>query len=354
MDEYVNDNAANDIADRAIELITEEFQTSIRPSFSEILKQAKELEEYAEYLHKKFVSLNTMNNIPLTKQQLKKFTAKAVMDTQELIKLTDKALKFQNSLNKFLGQSVVMTFVYRDPETKKLELWATENTVDELTPDKASESHGGTWSNRYRSSKVLAQQHKILLTNGLNKNSDTNNLLKTAETVYDRADISKSILALRGAFYILWKENGEWEGTWVSGMGPLGESYLKFFIEKYKFPNQIEPAVKEYMMNKYYGVVTTDNESGFLSGDWSKDGLEFGVKAEGATALSNVQIVDFARQIASNSKIKTEEDLYKIVQAKKKQLHKRAKRNMTKIIKDKTNNDINTLINEYIKKYDKK
>ena len=136
-----------------------------------------------------------------------------------------------------------MVFVYISPKTGKVELYTLDNEIGDLTIDKASQSHGGTITDRYTIGQVRKFGQQII-----NSKYDSFILEKTFEEVYRRFKISKAKLKLGGTAVILWK-NPEWDGVWISGAGPLGEAYLNFFINEYKFTNGREGNVEDYMMN---------------------------------------------------------------------------------------------------------
>ena len=136
-----------------------------------------------------------------------------------------------------------MVFVYISPKTGKVELYTLDNEIGDLTIDKASQSHGGIITGLYTNGQVRKFGQQII-----NSKYDSFILEKTFEEVYRRFKISKAKLKLGGTAVILWK-NPEWDGVWISGAGPLGEAYLNFFINEYKFTNGREGNVEDYMMN---------------------------------------------------------------------------------------------------------
>jgi hypothetical protein len=104
-------------------------------------------------------------------------------------------------------------------------------------------------------------------------------------------------LKLRGAAYILWRYRGEWDGAWISGSGPLGEAYVAFFLNNYKFNSAIEASVRTFMTNKRYGAINADSASGFLKGDVVKGAAQFGVKTLGAQTMSYLEVIEYAKEI---------------------------------------------------------
>ena len=314
------ENIADEIVDEAIELSALAAQEIIAPTENEVRLAAQDLVNEAERLMKNSTD-NQKNYQDAKKGELNsvlKFSTKMVQSREDFKILMQKVLDFQNIANAFLGQKVQMTFVSITPKTGKVTLYAIENSVEDIKMDRASKSHGGNITGRYNNSMIKKLGREII-----NSNYDASSLESTFSEVYRRYRISKGILKLRGAAYILWKEN-DWDGVWISGAGPLGEAYVNFFVNEYKFSGMMETSVKTYMMDETYGAVLADNASGFLQGDVTKGALEFGVKINGATALGYVDIVNYAKELLESTNIKD------FLLSLKKQLNEKGSKNMVK------------------------
>lgn len=323
-------------------IIDREITPELMAMYEPIKAQANKIVSIADNLHKNFINLQMELGNKVTPSQLKKFSSKMVTNTEDLKVLVNETLVFQNQLNLFLNQKVEMVFVYRD-SNNKINLYNLENDVSDLTPDKASESHGGTYTMRYQNSKILQQAHTSNLLKSL-KSPDETGLTKTYNTVYSRAEFSKERVKMNGAFFIWWKESGgTYDKRWISSMGAIAESYVKFFIEEYLFSENIEDAVKNYILHKTLGVMAGDNESGFLAGDYSKNGIEYGVKTSGATALSYVQIIQAAKDISSISSV---QELNVKVANLKGKLMKKAVKNLARPLQQAEEDTVNNLIKE--------
>ena len=326
---------AEEMVNNAIELSELEMQKIIMPTAEEVRSAAQDLVNYATYLQEKN-SPSLLENIKLDSEiKVLKFSTKMVQRREEFTDLMQKVLNFQNIINNFLGQRVQMTFVDINNKTGKVTLYAIDNSIEDLSLDKASSSHGGGITGRYKRS-VIKKVAKTIVNSKYNEES----LQNTFSEVYSRYQISKNLLRkLKGAAYILWKQHGVWDGVWISGAGPLGEAYVNFFVNEYIFGSPIEENVKDYMLNSKYGAVKADNASGLLQGDVTKGSLEFGVKINGATALGYVDIIKYAKELLEASDVKN------FLLGLKQKLENEGVNNMVKPLEQIYDEEINQLIN---------
>lgn len=279
----------------AFDLATNEILKDIKPSEIEIKMIAKDLVDYANKL-----TLDAQHQKRLAQgigksdngEEVLSFSRKVVTKKENFKELMEKVFNLQNKINNFLGQQVQMVFTYIDKKTGEVIIYKVDNDVEHLAIDRASKSHGGTITGRYKySRKALNEMQKLV-----NSTYNDSSLKTTFNEVYRRYKISKE--RIKGsAFYIFWKDNGVWDGAKVTSVGALGESYFAFWINEYIFSSMIETAVGDFITNPKYGVIQGDSVSGFLQGDVSKNGIEYGVKAQGATALGYVEIVNYAKEI---------------------------------------------------------
>lgn len=273
----------------------EQVKDEILPSLNEVKVKAQELLDEARRLDNNFNSLLSSMNSINTEDELKvlKFSKDMVKSEKDYKMIMTKVFDFQNILNKYLGQEVLMTFVYISPSSGKVELYGFEADMSHITLDKTSEERGGQFSGRYRGGLIKNNSRRIINSDYNEKGKQT--LDSTFKEVWQRFRISKSKLKMGGGAHIYWKkENGKWDGRYITGAGPLGEAYLAFFVNEYIFTNMMEPAVEDYILNKDYGVVQVDNASGFLKGDVTKGKLQFGAKINGAQAMGYVDIIKYA------------------------------------------------------------
>lgn len=325
---------AEEMVDNAIELSALEMQKLIMPSAEEVRRAAQELVDYATYLQEKN-SQSLLDNMNLdTEAKVLKFSTKMVQKREEFTDLMQRVLDFQNISNRFLGQQVQMTFVDINDRTGHVTLYAVDNSIEDLSLDRASTSHGGGITGRYKRNTITKVAKAIV-----NSRYDEQSLQSTFSEVYSRYKISKNLLRkLRGAAYILWKERGKWDGAWISGAGPLGEAYVNFFVNEYIFGSSMEKNVEDYMLNGKYGAVKADNASGLLQGDVTKGSLEFGVKINGATALGYVDIIKYAKELLEASDVKN------FLLGLKQKLESEGVNNMVKPLEHHIDEDINQLI----------
>ena len=321
-------NSVQEASNIAIGQALEEFKKNISPSAEEVKRAAHDLVQEARLLQTKhaavgqqLASLNTESEASVLN-----FSKKVVTSKQEYLKLMDKVYKFQNIVNYFLGKQVLMTFAYISPKTGKVDLYAFDADVEHLTPDQASSSHGGDISGRYRAGVIKKNSSKLVNTNY--DNNGKNTLDKTFQEVWQRFRLSKMKYKMGGAGYILWRQNNKWDGRWVSGAGPLGEAYVAFFMNEYVFTGLIESAVATFILHPKYGVAQVDNASGFLKGDVTKGQFELGVKIQGASAMSYVEIIKYAYQILQQT------DIRKYLDNLQEQLKEGVAQNAIKLIPD--------------------
>ena len=332
---------SDEVVDIGIDEATSAMQQEIRPTAEQVKQAARELVNYATILQAKngslagqMSTLNTENEYAVLN-----FSKKMVKAENEFKELMERMLEFQNLANEFLGQQVIMTFVYISPTEGNVDLFNIDNSVEHLTVDRASKSHGGTYSGRYSTlSKLLKDARRI--TNSNYNETDKKTLDNTFQEVWQRYRISKSIIKSGGAAYILWKI-GDWDGRWISGAGPLGEAYVNFFMNEYVFTNQIESAVADFMTNKAMGAELADNASGFLQGDVTKGSYEMGVKIQSATAMGYTEVIRYASELLQDG-VDVEQFLLNL----KEELREKGKRNMVKTLEEKTHKKLDKLMDE--------
>lgn len=279
---------------------------ALRPTAQQVRDAAQELINYASSLQAmygltvadQFATLNTSSEAAVLN-----FSKKYIKEKAEYQQLMTHVFNFQNLANEFLGQKIVMTFVAISPSSGKVTLYNMDNSIEDLTLDKAAQSRGGHITGRISSLSKIKNASKDIINTGYNE-SDKNRLDQTFQEVWQRYRISKNKLKLGGAAYILWYL-GTWDGVWISGAGPLGEAYVAFFINNYLFSNKIEPNVRDFMLNPQYGSIKADNASGFLKGDIVKDAAQFGVKIKGAQPMSYIDVIKYAQELLDASDVET-------------------------------------------------
>lgn len=311
----------------------------LRPSTEKVRAAAQELVNYALSLQTKYgvtvadqlATLNTENMSTVLN-----FSRKYVQQKSEYRELMTKVFNFQNIVNEFLGQRIIMTFVAISPVSGKVTLYNMDNSVDDLVIGQAAASKGGNVVGRMSSMEKIKSASK-LITKSDSTEINKQSLDNTFQEVWQRYRISKNKIKMGGAAYIMWYL-GTWDGVWISGAGPLGEAYVAFFLNDYLFSNNIEPSVKDFMLNEEYGSIKADNASGFLKGDVVKDAAQFGVKIKGAQPLGYRDIIAYANEMLAASDITT------YLQNLSKKLEDKASHNMVKPLTEMIEQNYQSLI----------
>lgn len=320
---------AKAIAMEAIDIGMEEMQQEVanelRPDADAVRQAAAELVEYANTLMleqssvmAQMASLNTESE-----SAVMNFSKQYVKSEVEYRKLMDKVFAFQNTVNAFLGQKIIMTFVAVTPVTGKVTLYNMENSTADLNVETRSNGDVNGRLNNMRKIKAASS----LMENSQYDEKDKQSLDMTFQEVWQRYRISKAKLALGGPAFILWKI-GEWDGRWINSAGPLGEAYVAFFVNKYRFSNEIEPSVMDFMTNKNFGAELADNASGFLKGDVISGAMNFGVKMKGAQPMQYTEVIKYAQQI------QTESDIEKYLIKLRAELEDKGAKNLVKPLED--------------------
>ena len=335
----------NDIAREMLDINKAESLQAIdevlRPTAEEVKRSAQELINYASSLQAKYGltvadQLATLNTASET--SVLNFSKKYVKEKAEYQQLMTHVFNFQNLANEFLGQKIIMTFVAISPSSGKVTLYNMDNSVEDLTIDKAARSRGGHITGRISSLSKIKNASKDIVNTGYNENAKSR-LDDTFQEVWQRYRISKNKKKLGGAAYILWYL-GSWDGVWISGAGPLGEAYVAFFVNNYLFSNKIEPNVRDFMLNPQYGSIKADNASGFLKGDIVKDAAQFGVKIKGAQPMSYMDVIKYAQELLAASNVET---YLKNLQVK---LENEGEQNMVKPLSEFAQSSYESLIEE--------
>lgn len=296
---------ARQVIDVGQKEVFKEIDTDLRPTVDQVKNSAKVLIEYAKDLQKKYgisiadqlSTLNTENEMAILN-----FSRKYIREQEEYKNLMSYVFDFQNKVNEFLGQKIIMTFVAISPVSGQVTLYNMENSIKDLSIERAAESKGGHIIGRFSSLEKIKAASKIM-TNEKYEESDKQTLDRTFQEVWQRYRISKDQLKLGGAAYILWYLK-TWDGAWISGAGPLGEAYVAFFINNYKFSNVIERSVKDFMLNNKYGSVLADGTAGLLKGDVVKGAANFGVKIGGAQPMGYTEVIEYAQELYKATDIK--------------------------------------------------
>ncbi len=196
-------------------------------------------------------------------------------------KIYQATFAFQQQLNLFLGQQVKMIFVYQGaggPEIYQI-------TGEELVP--------GYNKNKLSARYKFNNLQKVRVDLDELDQGFVNGVKATYAEVMYRWGVTRA----HNNHVILWQiPKGNWFLMSVSSAGDLNEAYATIIIQNQQpptFQNDMEVNVRDFMTY----VSKVDNASGLLQGDTSKNGIEFGIKSEGASALGLKQVYDIAKDI---------------------------------------------------------
>ena len=330
------EETAQEITKEAIDLASYTMADLITPSAEEVKKAAQELVNFALELNKQAneveSTLDNIKNIAGNEYKILSFSKKMVKQKEDFKNLMEKVFAFQNVANAFLGQKVQMTFIAITPQGEA-KIFAVDNTIEHMKIGQASSKKGGAIIGKYNLTKKEQATAQQIINSRYEQNGKIT-LDNTFKEVYRRYVISKNRLKLQGAAYILWKEHRNWDGAWIASAGPLGEGYMAFFVNEYIFSGMMESDIRDFMLNKDYGAIKADNASGFLQGDISKNGMEFGVKMKGASTLSYISIIEYAQALLQVSDIK------QFLLDVKKELTDKASNNLVKEMKNALDKEI--------------
>lgn len=239
-------------------------------------------------------------------------------------------LQFHKDLNEFLEQEVKVIYVFQNGSNNPI-LYEMEETGDTMI--KSYESQSGNYQFKYKynvSQKYLSSQKKIDQEN-LKFNID--GLRKAYKESRWRGNYSQQKLGLSQKMLLLYKPQDVWEKIFIINNGDINEAYASFVLRNKDRPsfknNNIEKLIKDFIEFSPSGVMHVDNVSGLLSGDYSKDNIEYSIKSAGASGLKYPQVLEMANIIASMG---LEDITEKWVQNKKKELKKEGKTRNKKVV----------------------
>lgn len=297
LQQEIADETVNTLHNEAIE----EIENELNVTAEDVRNSAAQVLEFAIQLQAKYNnSMRIGQQIGFAHDELtdlKNFQSKMVQNEEDYKELMIRILDLQNKANGFLGTLVRVAFVSIS-SSGKVQVYEVKNTIEHWGVNKTSSARGGALSGRIKAGVAKAHGEKMMKT--------LSRLDATFKEVYARSIISKKKIQMNGAFYIFWKPGNRWERYKVTSKGTLGESYFAFFINEFdNFDSFIEMAVNTFMTEPGMGVMFVDNASGFLRGDVSKNGVEYAVKATGASAMGYVEIVkEYAKDIYEASDLK--------------------------------------------------
>ena len=266
-----------------------------------INERVNKIEEISKIQQKRrhsFKNYETMKAYIRDKKRIQKF-----LQGTKIKELYSEAFKFQEVLNKTLGQEIQMIYVYEKngvPELYKIK-------SEDILSFKMTSKHkiAGSYSLNQKQLQDANLLQKISLDNA-ELNFDLDNLNLTYKTVLERYRAIKSSTLKK--YLVIWEyPEHQWKVQTVGSEGDLNETYANIIIL-----NQPNPTFQGGTLNKYIDdfmekVAQVDSISGLLQGDISKNGIEYGIKSKGAQTLGLPQIYDLANQIVMTPNFSIEE-----------------------------------------------
>lgn len=307
----------NQIAEQAWDVMLEQVEDG-NFSISDILKAAalkykndlKQVESeiykfdiYAQHKAKlkKMAKIQNIEISDLAKLQEERDAAKAVLKTNIPQTLYKAVFAFQKILNKVLGQEIQMIFVIPQAKKGSAPLMYTITNEDLLSYELAS---SGELTARYNLSKRKANQMYEQFQATEERKYDEKGLVEAYQESVWRYNKARTKSKENKRYVILCKPTGDWIVFKISALGYLNEGYAAAVILNRASPSfkgvNIEKKVYDFL-NSY--VMNTDTISGLLQGDVSKNGVEYGIKSAGASALGLNQLEKIADEIIKRPKV---------------------------------------------------
>lgn len=272
----------DDLAEAALELgltdLAEELKNTVQPTKEQVIEAARDF--CIKYKDAEQIYQNWLNTQGRTKSSKR---MKQVIQLQQVRESFD---KFQNLINLYFHQAMLVMYVYMSPETGAVQLATTENSVQNLRINPT-----------YGQVEYYLQDIKSLL---FNLDDYDSTALDAAESsIYARWNRARQVCKKGRYLPILWYL-GHWEGALVNNLGTIAEAYVNFYLNKYQFSGMLEADVKTYITNSNYGAMAVDNASGFLIGDVSYKGLHFAVKKQNASPMNLKKVYDEVNKILND------------------------------------------------------
>lgn len=213
------------------------------------------------------------DNLSQIRETIKKFQ----LETYE------KFFKFQNLFNEYFQQRIQMLFVYRN-ESGEFKLGLLENDLSHVI------------INKYGSLEYNINQIQNIMKLEIAE-YDSTSLNETANEIYRRWDIAKSVYHRSVGLPILWNINGRWNGRKVNNKGTIAEAYANFYIHQIILEGDIENRVQTYVIDKEYGMLSVDNTLGFVVGDINVGQIQYAVKSQRAGLMGMHQVYKYIQNI---------------------------------------------------------
>lgn len=345
------------VAEAAAELSEEDFYNmilnyiKINSGGFEIIKN--HVKDYLKSLQGWDYRLLTKKTLPI-KDQI------ALLENQR-DKVYNGFFELQNLINAFLGQQIILTYVFVDAEGKR-EVYISQNDIKHIVAKESAPAWTLNVDGQLRLSKTwtslqyVMEEHEDILRNSLPEKENQRLQAAAIEVSrrYNKFHINKG-----KQHQILWqwplnRTPPAWKGYHLTTRGPINEAYVNLYIHNIQLKNTyLEKHIDTFMLNTPYGAIAADNRNGFLIGDVAKDGYQYAVKGQYGGPqqvidiirnLEKMQINNFTEEsFAEFIKIFTYDEMHKNIKPQIKQVSERElERLINQAAKD------NTISNKYV------
>lgn len=207
--------------------------------------------------------------------------------------------RFQEFVNNLLGQEVKMLYVHRTDDGQNVEIYEMKN--EDIVS--FSDTYGGRYilsESKINNLVKLGSLEKIDIDKGVEDYYFDLRKLKNAYLeICRRLDLAR---ATKNKYkLLLWKPKGRrnWYKMWTN-RGDASEVYAQtvFLNRKDTFPYNL--SLEENIDQYTYDLIKVDTENGFFSGDFSKDDVEYGVKAYQGSTLKIAKIKKVVNEIIND------------------------------------------------------
>ncbi len=229
--------------------------------------------------------------------------------------------KFQAALNAFIGQKVVMVFVYENNNGEP-ELYEIKDE-DLLKYDVASRTNNFVARYNPTQKDLETSMERLKVDEAFNFN------LIGLKTTYKEVLFRYRVSRKHNNRIVLWQNPSRvWHHAFISAEGDINETYAAIVLLNKKSPDfnsDIELNVEAFVHETF----NVDNESGMLAGDVTVGNIEYGIKSAGASALSARQLIIMAKKVISDATF----DKQALLKEKQK-LHARARTRNKELVGD--------------------
>lgn len=340
-DKQIEEIIATDIVATVIKNVKEEFKKIADEEVETILDKeeiakATQLKKYTKYFlsHiKKFLyKIENYNNIEAkffpnsknleaqlrdegkSEKEIKEIVYNRInaLTKEEFFEFERLLIRFQEELNKSIDQEIQIAFVQRNSKTGKPEIIICKETPEMLRQTYINGSHNFK-------AKFLDNMTKYGKAEDLSKISNIEKLETAYENTIQRGKKSwkRGLENYPPKLMVFYKPNNVWHKAIIAQKGDINEAFAAFAlskkVEKINWGSDLEHQIGVFLYYKSIGVLSVDNMSGMLAGDYEN----YQIKSVGSSVGGYDQFIQMAyalnelsvNQIASGFVKKIKEDL---------------------------------------------